>query len=180
VNDEIVHTKPSDKILAPGDVVSCDVGVNYKGMNTDAACSFIVGESKNKDVHRLVEGTKKALYESIKMVKPGNKIGDIEQKIGEILKKYGLSAVMTLSGHGIGEDVHQEPSIMCDGEAGTGPNIIKSTMLAIEPMATLGSSKVFSASDRWTVKTVDGSWGAHFEHTVLVTEGGCEILTASK
>lgn len=176
INDEIVHTKPSKRIIKQGDVVSCDVGTCFRGINTDAAKTYIVGDSTD-DVKRLVKGTRLALSEAIAKVKPGNKIGDIEQKTGEILKKYGLFPVMTLSGHGIGEQVHQEPSIMCDGDSGVGPEIIESTMLAIEPMATLGDSQLVAADGGWTVKTVDGSWGAHFEHTVLVTHKGCEILT---
>jgi methionyl aminopeptidase len=179
VNDEIVHTKPSKRIIKEGDIVSCDVGTCYRGINTDAAQTYIVGES-TEDVKRLVEGTRQALLDAIGKVKPGHKIGDIEQKTGEILKKYGLFPVMTLSGHGIGEQVHQEPSIMCDGQEGTGPDIVESTMLAIEPMATLGDSQLATADGNWTVKTVDGSWGAHFEHTVLVTHKGCEILTVSR
>ncbi len=177
INDEIVHTKPSKRIIKEGDVVSCDVGTNYNGMNTDAAETYIAGSPANDDISRLVEGTRQALTEAIKVVKPGNKIGDIEQKTGETLRKYNLFPVMTLSGHGIGEQVHQEPSIMCDGQSGVGPDIVECTMLAIEPMATLGNSDLAAVDGNWTVKTVDGSWGAHFEHTVLVTANGCEILT---
>jgi methionyl aminopeptidase len=179
INDEIVHTEPSKRIIKEGDIVSCDVGTNFNGMNSDAARTYIVGDQVDNDINRLVEGTRQALIEAIKMVKPGNKIGDIEQKTGEILKEYNLFPVMTLSGHGIGEQVHQEPSIMCDGQSGIGPDIIECTMLAIEPMATLNNTDLATVNGAWSIKTVDGSWGAHFEHTVLVTKNGCEILTVN-
>ncbi len=177
VNDEVVHGVPSGRVLEEGDIVSLDVGTNYKGMNTDATATYVVGKFKSEDTKRLFFGTREALYEAIKIVKADVYLGDIEEKIGETLKKYGLSPVMSLSGHGIGEKVHQEPSIMCDGKAGTGPKIPEKVMLAIEPMATLGNGRVKASKDGWNVKSVDSTLGAHFEHTVLVEKNRAKILT---
>jgi len=177
VNDKVVHGLPSPRTLKNGDIVSFDVGTNYQGINTDAAATFVVGDFTNNNEKRLVEGVARALEESIKIVRPGIKLGDIEATIGKTLKKYSLSPVMTLSGHGIGEKVHQEPSIMCDGQKGTGPLIETGFMFAIEPMATLGNGRVKRSDDGWSICSVDGSTGAHFEHTILVVKDGYKILT---
>ncbi|OQA52037.1 MAG: Methionine aminopeptidase 1 [candidate division WS2 bacterium ADurb.Bin280] len=176
VNEELVHTIPGHRIIKNGDVVSIDVGVEFEGMFSDCASTKIVGK-KNPEVLNLVLGVKEALSTSIKAVKPGAKIGDIESECGRILKKHKLSPVMTLSGHGVGYAVHEEPSIKSDGSAGTGETLAPGMVLAIEPMAAIGDSKVRTGRDGWSVSTVDKSLTAHFEETILVTQKGVEILT---
>jgi len=179
VNDEVVHGIPSnDVILADGDIVGLDFGVLYKGMITDSAISIIVGNSTDKDVEKLLKMTERSLMHAIDVVKDGVRVGDIASAAQSILDGADLGIVRDLVGHGVGHHVHEEPNIPNFGHSGTGP-ILKSGMtIAIEPMATLGGYDVFIARDGWTVKTRDGSRAAHFEHTILVTDTGAEILTA--
>jgi len=176
LNDEVVHGLPSSKPIKYGDLVKIDVGVNYEGYHSDTATTFYFGKP-NKDVMRLIKGVRLALFESIKVIKPGVKVGLIEQTTGTILKRYGLSPVMTLSGHGVGKDIHEEPSIRSDGDERNGETIKEGMVFAIEPMATLGHGHVKNASDGWTVVSADKTLAAHFEHTVVVTKGGAKILT---
>lgn len=176
INDELVHSIPGPRIIEDGDLVSIDIGVVYEGMFSDCAATKIVGE-KTDEQKRLVDGVKEALRQSVQAVKPGNKIGDIESACGATLAKYNLSPVMTLSGHGVGYAVHEDPSIKSDGEANRGPILKAGMVLAIEPMASLKSGAVITGRDGWTVSTRDGSLSAHFEDTVLVTQKGFEILT---
>jgi len=178
INDEVVHGIPSGRKIKSGDLVSIDVGIKYKNHYSDAALTVFVG-NVSKDAKRLVLGVKEALREAIKIVKPGIRVGDIENKTGEILKKFKLSPVMELSGHGVGNAVHEEPSIRCDGTKKTGAEITEGMVLAIEPMAALGSGKVYIENDGWTVKSADHSLTAHFEHTICVTKKGSKILTGA-
>lgn len=177
INDELVHGIPSSKIIKKGDLVKIDVGVNYEGYHSDTAITVYVGRP-DKETLRLINGVKQALFESIKVLKPGIKVGLIEKKTGDTLKKFGLSPVMSLSGHGVGRQVHEEPSIRSDGDETKGDIVKAGMVFAIEPMATLGSGLVKTASDRWTVRSSDHTLAAHFEHTVEVTNSGCKILTA--
>lgn len=176
INDELVHGIPGPRIIKKGDVVGIDVGVEYQGMFTDCAATIIVGSPEKKS-QKLLEGVRKALDASIEAVKPDAKIGDIEFASGNVLKQYDLSPVLSLSGHGVGYAVHEEPSIMSDGKRGAGATLKEGMVLAIEPMAALGSGKVFQMPDGWTIKTKDQSLTAHFEKTVVVTQNGCKILT---
>jgi len=176
INDEVVHGLPSSRTIEKGDVVGIDIGVNLNGYYSDLATTCVIGH-QDENISRLVVGTKEALFETIKMIKPGVKVGDIESKTGEILKKYKLDPITALSGHGVGYSVHEEPSIKSDGVSGTGPVIKEGMVLAIEPMSCLGSSRVHTLSDGWTVVTDDGSVSAHFEHTVEVGKMGVKILT---
>ena len=178
VNDHVVHGVPSSRQIESGDIVSIDLGVKYKGYFADTATSYIVGRASD-DAKRVVAGVRSALKNSISIIKPGIKIGDIEFETGKTLKKYNLSPVMSLSGHGIGKSIHEEPAIKSDGTPETGSVLAEGMVLAIEPMATAGSGEVATDRDGWTVKTRDGSLAAHFEHTVLVTQKGSRILTGS-
>lgn len=175
-NEELVHGIPSAKKIKEGDVVGIDLGVKYDGYFADTAKTVFVGKP-SRDALRLIKGTREALQEAIRAVKPGAKIGDIESVIGETLKKYDLRPVLALSGHGIGKSIHEKPVIMCDGRQCTGETIKEGMVFAIEPMATLGSGEVETSDDGWTVKTKDSSTSAHFEHTVLVTSTGSRVLT---
>ncbi len=177
VNDAVVHGIPSKKIvLKNGDVIGLDLGVAYDNMIVDGAISLIVGES-TKENAKLLEVTKRALNEGIKQVKDGCTTGDIGEAIERVLKADSYGIVRDLVGHGVGHEVHEDPNIPNFGKKGSG-SILKAGMtIAIEPMANLGGEKVYIDSDGWTVRTEDGSVSAHFEHTVLVTDNGFEILT---
>jgi methionyl aminopeptidase len=178
VNNEVVHGIPSSaKVINDGDIVGLDFGVNYKGMITDAAVSVIVGKPKQTGHIRLLQDTERALYEGISVVKDQVRTGDIGHAVESFVnKKYGI--VRDLVGHGVGHGVHEDPNIPNYGRANTGPWLDKGMTIAIEPMLTLGTDSVRIAEDGWTILTADGSYSAHFEHTVLITEEGSEILTA--
>lgn len=178
VNDEVVHGIPrTDKNIRDGDIVGLDFGVKYRGMITDAAISVIVGKPKQQGHIRLVERTKQALEVGISAVHDGVRTGDIGAAIEGYLKQYKYGIVRDLVGHGVGHEVHEDPNIPNYGRSNTGPWLEKGMTIAIEPMVTLGGEKVYIADDHWTVLTADKSWTAHFEHTVLITEDGSEILT---
>ncbi|HSX27446.1 MAG TPA: type I methionyl aminopeptidase [Patescibacteria group bacterium] len=177
VNDEVVHGIPKrSKVINSGDIVSMDFGVLYDGLITDAAISVIVGKAKPGD-EKLVETTKKSLYAGIKAVKSGVYVGDISAAIEKILTANNYGIVRDLVGHGVGHKLHEDPNIPNYGHKRTGSRLEKSMTIAIEPMATLGDWHVYTGSDGWTVNTKDGSRSAHFEHTVLITDSGAEILT---
>lgn len=178
VNDEVVHGIPQPtKIIQQGDIVGLDFGVTYKGMITDAAISVIAGKPKQQGHIRLVDRTRQALATGVAAVHDQVRTGDIGAAIEQSLKSYGYGIVRDLVGHGVGHQVHEDPNIPNYGRPNTGPWLQKGMTIAIEPMVTLGSDQVIIAPDGWTVKTADGSWAAHFEHTVLITEDGAEILT---
>lgn len=180
VNDEVVHGIPSNKrIIQNGDIVGLDFGVLYEGMVTDAAISVIAGKPRQKRHLQLLSDTQTALQAGIDAVHHQVRTGDIGQAVEKSLKAtarpYGI--VRDLVGHGVGHHVHEDPNVPNYGRAGTGPWLEQGMTIAIEPMVTLGSEKVYMADDGWTVCTVDKSWSAHFEHTVLITEKGAEVLT---
>lgn len=177
VNDEVVHGIPSDKLIKDGDIVGLDFGVNYRGMITDAAISVIAGKPLKSAHRRLVEVTSQALDAGIGVVRDGVRTGDIGAAVEAVLKaqKYGI--VRDLVGHGVGHQLHEDPNIPNYGRPNTGPWLQAGMTIAIEPMATLGTDRVYLSDDHWTVLTYDGSRSAHFEHTVLITDDGAEILT---
>lgn len=177
VNDEVVHGTPSPlRILNDGDIVSLDFGVTYQGMITDSAITVGLGNI-SEPAKNLIEATKSSLESGIQAVKNKAKTGDISFAIQAVLDKAKLGIVRDLVGHGVGHDLHEDPNIPNYGKSGTG-FVLKSGMsIAIEPMATLGDYRVKTDQNGWTIKTVDGSLAAHFEHTLLVTDEGCEILT---
>ena len=176
INDEVVHGIPGKKIIKNGDVVSFDFGVNYEGMITDAARTILVG-APNKAKSALIASTAASLDAGIKQVRAGARIGDISAAIQSVLDDHGYGIVRDLVGHGVGHQLHEDPNIPNYGKENSGPVIEAGMTIAIEPMATLGSYKVYTADDGWTVLTRDGSIAAHFEDTVLVLENGFEILT---
>lgn len=178
VNEEVVHGIPNNHEFQTGDLVGLDFGVNYEGMITDSAQTIIVGGKTGKSKkERLVKVTHEALLAGIDLVSHGVHVGDLGSAIEKKLKLHNFGIVRNLVGHGVGHHVHEEPNIPNYGIKGTG-DVLKSGMtIAIEPMATLGGEDVFVKKDGWTVATSDGSLSAHFEHTVLVTDDGCEILT---
>ena len=178
-NNEVQHSIPNDHPFMDGDIVNFDFGVIYKDMITDAGVSVSIGGVDKTDNagRRLLEGTERALYAGLDKVKDGARVGDISAAIQAVLEGYGLGIVRELVGHGVGHLLHEEPEIPNYGHAGTGPVLRAGMTIAIEPITTLGSARIFQAHDGWTLLTVDGSRSAQFEHTVLVTGDGCEILT---
>ena len=176
VNDEVVHGIPGKRKLKNGDIVTIDMVIGYHGYQGDAAWTYAVGSISDEKKY-LMEHTEKALYEGIKMVKPGNRIGDISNAIEVYAKKHNLGIVRELVGHGIGANMHEEPDVPNFGKKGTGPRLKSGMVICIEPMLNLGSEKIGILDDDWTIVTYDGSPSAHYEHTVLVTDDGYEILT---
>lgn len=176
VNNEVVHGIPGQYVIKDGDIVSMDFGVKHNGMITDAARTIIVGNA-NKAKHTLVDATLASLDAGIAVVKDGVRVGDISAAIQEVLADNGLGIVRDLVGHGVGHQLHEDPNIPNYGKSGTGPALKAGMTIAIEPMATLGAYKVFTADDGWTITTSDGSLAGHFEDTVLITDTGYEILT---
>jgi methionyl aminopeptidase len=178
VNNAIVHGIPKNDLIKGGDVVKLDLTLGYKSMVVDSARTIIAGTSTNSDVKRLVEGTKKSLDAGINAIKgSGTRVGDIGAAVQKVLEQYKLGIIRDMVGHGVGYDIHEAPNIPNYGVAGTGPVLSAGMTIAIEPMASLGDWHINIAKDNWTVVMSDGSLGAHFEHTVLITEDGAEILT---
>ena len=176
-NNEVQHGIPSDRPFKNGDIVNFDFGVSYQRMVTDAGITVCIGGKPDKAGARLLKGTEEALYTGLDVVHDGARVGDISAAVEAVLRKYELGIVRELVGHGVGHQLHEAPEIPNYGRAGTGPLLKAGMTIAIEPITTLGSHKIFSAHDGWTLLTVDGSRSAQFEHTVLVTETGSEILT---
>jgi methionyl aminopeptidase len=178
VNDEVVHGIPSKhRVIEDGDMIGLDFGVTYGGMITDAAVSLIAGKPKQRGHVQLLKDTEEAMYIGIKAVKAGGRTGDVGAAVEEFLKRRPYGIVKDLVGHGVGHEIHEDPNIPNFGRPDTGPWLQKGMTIAIEPMVTLGSDAVYIADDGWTVRTKDGSWAAHFEHTVLISDQGAEILT---
>ena len=176
INNQVVHGIPGKTKLKKGDIISIDIGACYKGYHGDSAWSYPVGDiSDNKKY--LLEHTERSLYEGLKQVRPGNRIGDISHAIEKYANQYNLGVVKELVGHGVGSKLHEEPDVPNYGKKGTGPILKEGMVIAIEPMLNLGSPDIYILEDGWTIETDDYSPSAHFEHTVVVTKDGYEILT---
>jgi methionyl aminopeptidase len=176
-NNQVVHSIPTNYVLQKGDVVGFDLVITYDGMKTDSAFTMVIGEEPSGDKQRLLEFTEKSLYAGINAITGPVKTGDIAAAVESVLKAGGLGIVRELVGHGIGHNMHEAPDIPNYGHAGSGTFLRPGMTIAIEPMATLGGDKIFVTEDHWTICTADNSLAAHFEHTVLITEDGSEILT---
>lgn len=176
VNDEVVHGIPGNRKLKNGDIVSLDISIIYKGYHSDSAATYPVGTINEKKAY-LIEHTKNALYEGLKEVKEGATLGDIGHAIESYAHKHHLGVVRELCGHGIGNELHEDPDIPNYGKPHTGMVLKAGMTIAIEPMLNLGSREVCMLDDDWTIVTMDGKPSAHFEHTVLVKKDGYEILT---
>ncbi|HSX28054.1 MAG TPA: type I methionyl aminopeptidase [Candidatus Saccharimonadales bacterium] len=177
INDEIVHGIPNREVFADGDILSFDFGVDYKGMITDAAFSMIIGGKGTPQIEKLLADTKKSLDAAVRVIKDDVKVGDISAAVQGVLDKGGYGIVRDLVGHGVGHYVHEGPDIPNHGKAGTGDTLQAGMTIAVEPMSTLGDYKISIDPDGWTIRTKDGSLSAHFEHTILITEKGAEVLT---
>jgi len=177
INDEVVHGIPSEeKILKEGDIVSLDMGLKYKNLFTDAAITVPVGKIDPRGA-RLIKVTEKALKLAIEEIKPGKTTGDIGFVIENFVKKQGFTVNKVLAGHGVGYKIHEDPYLPNFGNPGEGEKLKPGMVIAIEPMVNEGKGGVYLAADNWTFKTRDGKRSAHFEHTVVVTENGAEVLT---
>ena len=176
VNEQIVHGIPSARQLVEGDVLSLDMGAKLDGFYGDCAVTLPVGRI-SADAARLLQITETALFHGIEAVKPGARVSDIGAAVQAHAEAHGFSVVREFVGHGIGTSLHEEPQIANYGPAGRGPRLAEGMTLAIEPMVNAGSAGVKVLSDGWTAVTRDGSLSAHFEHTLVVADGGCEILT---
>lgn len=176
INDEVVHGIPGKRKLKKGDIITIDVVIGYKGYQGDAAWTYAVGEIDD-DKKYLMEHTEKALYEGLAMVKPGNRIGDISAAVQKYAEAHNLGVVRELCGHGIGKDMHEDPEVPNFGIPNTGARLKPGMVICIEPMLNFGKRDVYLLDDNWTVITADGSPSAHYEHTILVTEDGHEVLT---
>jgi methionyl aminopeptidase len=176
VNEEVQHTIPRAREINTGDVVNFDFGVRYDGMVTDAGVTVGVGQI-TADAQRLIDGTRKALAKGIATVRDGSRVGDISAAVEACLLEHKLGIVKDLMGHGVGHDMHEEPGIPNFGRAGKGPVLKAGMTICIEPIANLGSGQIFIEDDDWTLVSRDGSWSSQFEHSILVTQDGAEILT---
>ncbi len=176
VNDEVVHGIPGKRILREGDIVGLDIGMEYKGFFTDMAATVPVGRTSDEAL-RLIAVTKKALEIGINAAKVGGHVGDIGETIQKFVENEGFGIVRELVGHGVGMAVHEKPEVPNWGRRGTGIKLTEGMVLALEPMITAGSPRVVVSPDGWVWSTADHSLAAHFEHTILITKKGAEIIT---
>lgn len=176
VNEEVVHGIPSNRKLKNGDIISIDIGACYKGYHGDSAWTYTVGHV-NKEALDLMKHTEESLFAGLSVVKEGAHIGDIGYAVSEVAKKYNLGVVKELVGHGVGSYLHEDPDVPNYGRQGTGPVLKAGMVIAVEPMLNLGTPNIYILDDDWTIITADDKPSAHFEHTVVVTKDGYEILT---
>ncbi|RLD96660.1 MAG: type I methionyl aminopeptidase, partial [Aquificota bacterium] len=177
INEEVIHGIPSTRrVIKEGDIVSMDVGVCYKGYYGDGATTVAVGEVEDR-VKELLKVAEEALYRGIEAARVGNRVGDISFAVQSHVESHGFSVIREFVGHGVGKRIHEEPPVPNFGEPGRGPLLKEGMTIAIEPMVAMGSGEVRIKEDGWTAVTVDGSWAAHFEHTIAVLEEGPRILT---
>ena len=176
LNEEVVHGIPGKRKLKEGDIITLDIGACYKGYHGDSAWTYKVGKVSPEKEY-LMEHTEKALYEGLSAIKPGARIGDIGYKVSAYAKEHNLGVVRELVGHGVGSSVHEDPDVPNYGKEHTGPLLKEGMVIAVEPMLNLGTREIYQLDDDWTIVTADNKPSAHYEHTVLVTKDGYEILT---
>jgi len=176
INEEVVHGIPGNRKLKEGDIISIDIGACYKGYHGDSAWTYPVGKiSKEKEY--LLRHTEKSLFEGLSVIKDHIHVGDIGYAVSKYAHEHNLSVVRELVGHGVGTNVHEEPDVPNFGKQGSGPVLKEGMVIAVEPMLNLGTREIFILDDDWTIVTADDMPSAHFEHTVLITKDGYEILT---
>ena len=176
VNEELVHGIPGKRKLKEGDIISIDIGAKYNGYHGDSAWTYPVGNI-SESVQKLLDVTEKSLYLGLEQVKPGERLSNISHAVQTHAEENGFSIVREYVGHGIGQDLHEDPQIPHYGPPTRGPRLKPGMVICVEPMVNQGRRYVKTLSDDWTVVTVDGKWCAHFEHTIALTEAGYEILT---
>ena len=177
VNDEIIHGIPGKRVLLEGDIVSVDVGAYIGGFHGDCAATFACGKI-SEEAQNLIDVTRQSFFEGIKFAKEGHRLQDISAAIQSYVEDRGYSIVREYVGHGVGAEMHESPEIPNFGRPGRGPRLLRGMTLAIEPMVNAGTAAIKLMPDGWTVRTLDGKWAAHYENTVLITDGEPEILTA--
>lgn len=176
INDEVVHGIPSNRKLKNGDIISIDIGACYKGYHGDSAWTYAVGKIDEEKKY-LMEHTEKALYKGLEMIKAGCRVGDIGYAVETYAQKHQLGVVLELCGHGVGTNLHESPDVPNYGVAKTGPRLKEGMVIAVEPMLNIGSPDIYMLDNDWTIVTEDSRPSAHYEHTVVVTHDGYEILT---
>ena len=177
VNDEIIHGIPGKRVLREGDIVSVDVGAYIGGFHGDCAATFPCGRI-SPEAQRLIDVTRQSFFEGIRFAREGQRLQDISAAVQSYVERNGFSVVREYVGHGVGAKMHESPEIPNFGRPGHGPRLLRGMTLAVEPMVNAGSAAITQLSDGWTVKTADGKWAAHYENTILITDGEPEILTA--
>lgn len=179
VNNEVIHGIPDKRVISEGDIVSVDVGAHIGGFHGDCCGTFGAGVISD-EAKRLIEVTRQSFFEGIRYAKQGCRVSDISNAIQEYVESFGYSLVREYVGHGIGRSLHEAPEVPNFGPPGHGPRLVKGMTLAIEPMVIMGDKAVRVLDNDWTVVTVDGSLSAHYENTVLITDGEPEILTMAE
>ena len=177
VNDEIIHGIPGKRVLREGDIVSVDVGAYIGGFHGDCAATFPCGRI-SPEARRLIDVTRQSFFEGIRFAREGQRLQDVSAAVQAYVEQNGFSVVREYVGHGVGAKMHESPEIPNFGRPGHGPRLLRGMTLAVEPMVNAGSAAITQLSDGWTVKTADGKWAAHYENTILITDGEPEILTA--
>ena len=176
INEEVVHGIPSNRKLKEGDIISIDIGACYKGYHGDSAWTYPVGNISEEKQY-LLKHTEASLFQGLEVIKDGIRVGDIGHAVSEYAEAHNLSVVRELVGHSVGAHVHEEPDVPNYGKEHTGPMLKEGMVIAVEPMLNLGTRKIYILDDDWTIVTADERPSAHFEHTVLITKDGYEILT---
>lgn len=179
INEELIHGIPGNRVIKDGDIVSIDVGATKDGFVGDCAATFIVGDVDEK-VRKLVEVTRQSFYEGLKYAREGYRVSDISHAIQQYVESFGFSVVREYVGHGVGSKMHEDPEVPNFGPKGHGPRLVRGMTIAVEPMVNLGAAAVRVLKDGWTVVTADGKPAAHYENTILITDGDPEILTMSE
>ena len=179
VNDTVIHGIPGGYILKEGDIVSIDVGAYYKGFHGDCATTYACG-AISTEAQKLIDVTQQSFFEGMKLAKKGNRVQDISHAIQTYVESNGFSIVRSFVGHGVGRQLHEEPEVPNFGHPGRGPRLVRGMTIAVEPMVNTGTYEVRVLKDGWTVKTADGKLSAHYENTVLITDGEPEILTVTE
>jgi len=179
VNEQVVHGFPSNYELKDGDIISVDCGVFYKGFHSDSAYTYAVGVV-SEEVKNLLKVTKASLYKGLEQAISGNRIGDISHAIQSFVEENNFSIIRELVGHGLGKSLHESPEVPNFGRRGQGPKLKEGMVIAIEPMVNLGKKNVVQEPDGWTIRTSDRKPSAHFEHTIAINDGACDILTTFK
>lgn len=176
VNEELVHGIPGDRLLKNGDIISIDIGAKYNGYHGDSAWTYAVGEI-SEETQKLLDVTEESLYKGLEEAKPGERLSNISHAIQVHVESFGFSVVREYVGHGIGQNLHEDPQIPHFGPPNKGPRLKPGMVLAVEPMVNAGKRYVRTLADNWTVVTTDGKMCAHFEHTIAIVDSGYEILT---
>ncbi|MBQ1372548.1 MAG: type I methionyl aminopeptidase [Oscillospiraceae bacterium] len=179
VNEVVIHGIPGKRVLREGDIVSVDVGAFYQGFHGDCAATFACGNI-SPEAQRLIDVTKQSFFEGIRFARQGYRVSDISHAVQTYVEANGFSVVRAFVGHGVGEHLHEEPSVPNYGAPGKGPRLVKNMTIAVEPMVNMGSYEVRVLRDGWTTVTADGKLAAHYENSILITDGEAEILTVTE